>query len=70
MGTSKNTLGVRPVTKYTGPRFEVGLPLENLKGGIMGGLGGLIGSLGGSSGIGSLISSIFSSIFGGIGGLL
>jgi hypothetical protein len=54
------------VTKYTSPRFEVGLLLDNLKGGIMsellGSLGSFINNIGGLSGIGGLVSNILGSL--------
>jgi hypothetical protein len=63
---SKNTRGARQVARYTCPQFEVGLPLENLKGGIMSGLFGGLSSL--ITSIGS--SGILGSIFSGIAGLI
>ena len=54
------------MARYTCPQFEVGLPLENLKGGIMSGLFGGLSSL--ITSIGS--SGILNSIFSGITGLL
>ncbi|MGB6162779.1 MAG: hypothetical protein WCF33_25660 [Pseudonocardiaceae bacterium] len=55
---------LRRVAKHDYPKFEVGLLLDDMKGGIMF-LSSLLGGLGGVlNGVGSLAGSVVSSLFG------